>query len=190
MSLIFSTHNISTAKNISAVLLTAIVLLFSQLLSASPSLPMAPCNGRDCSTPMLSMVNNFYNGSVITGQLPVVASGSCYHASVHYSSSKEHYGVIYLLNKEGSNDIYFNGSFGFFFDQNPYADITTANAQQKFTEPFKKSFVTENGNLVADYSTQDTLWIHFLRHNSINNRYYLISYFGVSHMMTCELTPH
>ncbi|MGE3920938.1 MAG: hypothetical protein AB7F64_08445 [Gammaproteobacteria bacterium] len=133
---------------------------------------------------------SFFKGTTEAPELPIVASGSCYHASIHYSSSKEHYGVIYLLNKEGSNEIYFNGSFGFFFDQNPYTEINTANAQQKFAEPFKKSFIVEDGNFVADYSSADTLWMHFLRYNSNLARYYLISYFGVGHLMTCELTPH
>ena len=151
-------------------LISLLSLCFPLIATASAELPQHPCNGRDCSPSMHKMVEHFDQSLPIeTLDQPTVFSGECYHAGYGYDSNKTQHGMILLDQIDNSDKIWFNGVFTFFYKENPYKDHNVEQARKVFPHLNKAHLVNSPQNIsVADFSTDDTIWIYFIRQNPEN----------------------
>lgn len=118
---------------------------------------------------------------------PAVFSGVCYHSGYGYDPEHTHYGMIYL-----TGDLFFEGMFAFFYDSDPYANLTLADAQAQFPDAQNEKNRVARGELsgIADFSTPDQLWRYWVRSSVDGQTLYVIGMWGVSHDIFCRMNRH
>lgn len=110
---------------------TLLPLLWLLWLNPAHAFPLQdPCAGWNCTETMRAIAGEYIAaGGLKLETLPQVASGECYHLSPDYKPDTRHFGYALLDPHEGA--FYMDGSFGFYFPENPYARLTVAQAREK-----------------------------------------------------------
>lgn len=168
-------------------LLTLIALaLFAQPGRALP--PPAPCSGLPCTAPMANIAEEFGAGGAPTpATLPLVASGECYHLAPWYNGETTHYGYLFLDQKDGN--VFMSGSFGFFYPENPYGQISVDEARTRAPGMYDAGKELELGADYAfvDWNKQDPTqpWRYWVKQSG--SRLLLVSDWGNRQRVFCRL---
>jgi hypothetical protein len=173
--------------------MTKWILLFSALLAgptlAASSVTDEPLNMcyQGCSTAQAQIWEAFESAQFVAPHASVVYSGACYHLSGDYDNERAHYAVVYLV-----GDTYFSARFAFFYDSDPYASMTVADAKDAFpnAQTPRNQMLSGERSAIADYSTKDTLWRYWMRSSVDHNTLYLVGMWGPQHDIFCQLGRH
>lgn len=155
--------------------------------------PNNPCQaGLDCSPAMLNIYKAFQSGNALPKiQDPLLASGECYHNGYGYDPMVRQWGIS-LIDING-NDLFTDGSFGFFFRENPYANWDLANARAQSPNLFAnnhKIYLTENYGYADMNPSGSGESIVRYWYKQKDNILYLLGQWGRSHFITCKLLKH
>lgn len=172
------------------ILSTLLLLLLSTPDCAlAAETPPEPCGGQPC-TPRLREIEAGFNGAetITRSDLPLLASGECYHLNENYRPETTHYGVAFLDEKDGNT--YMAGSFGFFFPENPYKGWTVDSARQTpnlYTENHRVELTDKFA--FSDMNPGKTpIWWYWVKKSG--DKVYLMGHWGVFHRLLCEMTVH
>lgn len=166
-----------------------LVLLGFHFAAAEP-LPVI-CPAVQCTEKMRAIERGLYAGTnVDRADLPAVFSGECYYRSPSYDPNHTHYGMTFFETR--GSEIFFNGSFGFFYPENPWAGWTVEDARKQVADPYR--FPTEE---FTNYSFVDwgkgepgVIWKYWMSQDPESKTIYLVSFWGFSQQGFCELKPH
>jgi hypothetical protein len=157
-------------------------LLLATLAHAVP--PPALCIGQECTGKIAALAEAFNQAGPLRGDI-YLGSGECYHLSPDYNSTVTHYGFG-LIDRAGDG-LFFDGSFGFFFPQNPYADLTLETARARAVHRFEPNHRLE---IHPDYAFVDMnpggqeIYRYWLR--QAGQSVYLEGAWGTSHALFCQ----
>lgn len=173
----------------------SVVMIFGALSSfaqnQSPKLPGGLCSNpsQPCSPRQLEILKQFETSSTAPA-LPATHSlyqGGCYMLSSIYSADHEHFGFIYVRSQENSKWD-FNGQFGFFYQQNPYKQMTPADAAVKFPEISKNTVQARTDDWLVEIDTKNN-WRYFARQTE-EGKIALIGLWGIYDAILCEMTEN
>lgn len=174
----------------SSVLFVALLLValntFAQ--SHSPEAPLGLCSNptQKCTARQLEILKQFETAPHAPA-LPATHSlyqGSCYMISSIYGAEQEHFGFVYIRSQaNGTWD--HNGQFGFFYPQNPYKQMTTAQAAAKFPEASKHTVQERSTDWLVEIDTKNN-WRYFAR-QSDQGKLILIGQWGIYDAVLCEM---
>lgn len=171
-------------------ILSLVTALIGLNFAAAEPLPVI-CAAVQCTEKMQAIERGLYGGTnVDRAELPAVYSGECFHLSPSYNPNHTHYGMTFLETR--GSEIFFNGSFGFFYSENPWANWTVEDARKNTPNPYK--FPTEE---FENYSYIDwgqnepgVIWKHWLSQDPQTKTIYLVSFWGFTQQSFCELKPN
>lgn len=160
-------------------MLTSIFIVLSSLFStpthAQGEDPSRFCDVLDCSKPMHEISQAYRAGNKnFTNHDLTAYSGACYHISPIYDPNYAHYGVK-TFRREG-NQLLVNGFFGFFYNEDPYAQNTAAEIE----EDLSHRYTPNAGEIHEDYAalnfyTDTTAINYWYRSSPDESKLYLIS---------------
>jgi hypothetical protein len=150
-------------------------------LCSNPSLP--------CSPRQLEILEKFEksNTSPATPQTHSLYQGGCYMISGTYGADHEHFGYIYV-HDQGHGELGFNGQFGFFYPQNPYANLTPADGAERFPDPSKNTVKVRATDWLVEIDAAQN-WRYFARQLE-NGNLALIGLWGRNDTVICEMTEN
>ncbi len=156
------------------VLISILILILSKQILAFDD-PTLFCHERPCSAEMIEVSERFSNGTLnfLNSDLSAY-SGACFHLDPNYDSRKAHYGVM-AFQKSATNQIWINGFFGFFYDEDPYLN----QSAEEISLDLLKYGKPDNGFLADDsiqlqYQTESTLITYWYRSSSDGQNLFLI----------------
>lgn len=151
-------------------------------------LPTSVCAEDFCGPSQEEIWNRFRSFSGIDHERsPGLYSGVCFHNTPHLNGSRAHYGAILIDEARGS--LFFDGRFSFFTEDNPYADLSTEKARERFDKLFDPAHELEINRTFAFVSLEDQLVSrrYWFRQDEVKNRLALVGYFGPLHTILCDL---
>ncbi len=165
-----------------------IALLFSinTLALNLEEVPSDYCNNEYavCKEPTIKIVNSYFTGSaplVLSDQALFV--GSCYMVGEGYNPEQEQYAYIYF--RRQSSQFGFYGSFAFMFSENPYQNMTVAEASEKNPE-VSTMLIAENSknwNVMANENPP----IEYFFRQSPDQSLSMIGFWGSGPTINCKL---
>lgn len=166
-------------------LLTSIALPTKSIAGPVPNEPANFCYG-GCSAAQERIWQNFEAARFTANADPIVFSGECYH-NYSYDPAKAHYGMFFL--SEIDRTVHASGQFGFFFKENPYAQINVEQAIKKFPNhsEAKHGMATLEKSAFLDYSTPDTPLRYWMRTSEDGRTLYVVGQWGVFQRLFCEM---
>jgi hypothetical protein len=151
-----------------------------------PEVPASFCSPMDdrCSAQARAITRSYFSGSMPRAEVDeMLFVGSCYFLNQNYDPAHEHYGYVYLQRKNGR--YMFDATFSFYYQTNPYEDMTIEQARARAPADTKQWIVEANNHWRADLEV-DPPWQHFLRQNS-SGSIDMIGLWGIDAAMTCRL---
>lgn len=178
--------------NAFCTLLILTALLFSTVGQAGPDQPYSPtCQHVTCSRPILEIERNFNShGPVAPSEMAAVYSGACYHLNRFYDPEKLQHGVLMLEPHEGQ--VYFNASFGFFYDENPWSQWTATTALETMSP--RRTYAIKNFGAYSLVNTAeaypDISMLYWMTQDPDSRSVFLIGNWNAGHRLFCELKAH
>lgn len=146
------------------------------------------CAGAYCSPAMNEMMQGFSAAGEVDRR-PFVASGICYHGSDDLDPGRAHHGVLLIDQKEG--EYFLGGSFGFFYDEDPYQEWTVETAREKLGDIYLPNhhLLFETDFAFADMNPEKTpLWKYWLRQSG--RALFVLGYWSEDHRLLCRMEIH
>lgn len=169
-------------------------LFVSSNLWAQSQVPKAPTglclNPRvPCSPRQLEILEQFdkSNSAPAVPNVHALYQGGCFMISGTYSADHEHFGYIYVRD-DGNGALGFNGQFGFFYPENPYADLTASEAANRFPNPSKNTVSPRTTDWLVEIDTVQN-WRYFAR-KIANGHLALIGLWGNNDSIICEMSEN
>ena len=147
----------------------------------------------NCSEQQKQIFTAFQSGT----QLPQssiqanVYSGYCYHSGRGYDNTHPHVGVAMLSSIEGQS--YFHGRFGFWYEENPYANWPLEKAQKELSPKYDAAHQTITGNnyLFVNLNPGGQYPVlYWLRHSKEGPDILLAGFWGAGHHIACHFQPN
>jgi hypothetical protein len=168
-------------------------LLLSLLI---PSLSLAeplenPCSKMAC-TPTMAGISEEYRaaGGIGLNQLPILASGECFHSSPNHDPERRQFGYLLLDSFDGV--AYQSGTFSFFEAGNTYEKLTMEEARKLQPSRFAEHRLMD---LQPDYAFTDmnkadpTMpWKYWLKQTA--EKFYVSGQWGPKHRFLCRFQKH
>jgi hypothetical protein len=154
---------------------------------SQPEIPNGLCDPQyyNCTQIQRDLVKRFQDeGS--SPELPTTDAlyqGGCYMVSSTYAPETKHYGYIYLRNENGK--VGFNGSFGFFYPENPYEKMTVKDARAKHAETSHNFVSKRTQDWFVDIDSSKA-WAYFIRRINAE-QLIMIGQWGTQQEIICEL---
>lgn len=165
-------------------------------LRASEENPSTFCDqNTQCTDKMRKIVLEYKSGNKQFSQLindtPMGFSGSCYHISYLYDSNHEHHGA-FIFERSG-NDLMTDGVFNFFFNEDPYQQMTSFELKTWFLQSNSQmSLALEKTNQIElQFLGNGSDYHYWFRNNKKNNKLMLIGKqmdTSTSALIFCEMT--
>lgn len=170
--------------------LVILALLFTLNLYAESDISELPtfiCDSGDCGPAQTKILNNFLKASLVKIKSEKVYSGECYHLSETTDTNKIQYGVAYFVPQ--GKDLYWDGVFSFFYETNPFKDLTIKGAQEKFgkvTDNEVNKFTKLRDYLFINYGDEEHFTRYWMRTNKDQSQLYILGYWGIDHRILCQ----
>lgn len=113
----------------------------------------------------------------------VLFVGSCYILGEGYNPEQEQFAYVYLRKNNSKIDFY--AAFSFFYETNPYENMTLLDARERNTNPAEEQILDLNNHWVANLD-RDPPWQHFIR-ESDNGNFSMIGFWAAKISVTCQL---
>ena len=137
----------------------------------------------DCSQASQDIVKNYFAaGAPVASLDETLYAGSCYMVSSSYNKDHEHFGYLYFRQREGKLDFF--GAFSYFFEENPYLNMTIAEARALNPDNSQYQILEIAEHWRVDTNI-DPPWQYFMRES--NSKLYVIGFWGIDDSITCEL---
>jgi hypothetical protein len=95
--------------------------------------PTTICNGGVCSEPMTNIVDGYSHGVAgFADQSLTGYSGKCFHLSNQFDPNYAHHGGFIFAKNE--NELGITGAFNFFYNEDPYQDMSAEQMQDYFVK--------------------------------------------------------
>ena len=153
--------------------------------------PSKFCDNIACSDPMKQVSQKYAEGNSQFALESLSAySGSCYHIYPNLDPNDAHYGVYAFKNEAGTFSV--NGFFGFFYNDDPYAN---SSASQVWDDLSQKGYKSSVGAIRTDHAelsfvTAKTNIQYWYRNSLDMKKLYLIGRWqgeGWGTFMFCDL---
>lgn len=170
--------------------LLILFLTLAGIASAAPEpgLPTNVCYEEFCGPLQERIWSRFQSFSGLDQErTPGVYSGICFHNSPILDGNRAHYGAI-LIDKANDN-LFFDGQFSFFTDNNPYAHLSVDKARERFDKAFDPTHELEMSPTFAYVDLKDRFVSrrYWLRQDGISDRLVMVAYFGPLHTILCDM---
>lgn len=119
-------------------------------------------------------------------ELPLVASGECFHLASYLNPDTIHFGVM-LIDRNDSG-LRMGGSFGFFYPENPYKDLTLEQARDRFLNDGGHQVEIFPDYLFANLypnNPPEKQWKYWYRKSK--DSYFVKTDWGTDHTVICEM---
>jgi hypothetical protein len=139
------------------------------------------CSGPKCTDTMRAIVADYQASGTFFAveQIPVFASGGCYHIHPNLDPIHEHFGgFLFDVNAEGTP--VFDGLFSYFAASNPYAGYTVEDARKRFEGDRYIDFTINPDGAYAMIPSAKAKLYYWFRRNEEKREMYLISYWSFS----------
>ncbi len=175
-------------------LIILIVTIFTSFAFAKKPFNLCSFPGF-CSPAQEAIFNKFQACNKFDSRVLVsdfVVSGSCYHVGRGNDSYNEQFGVSYFDLRDG--DLRFGGRYAFFTGENPFKDMTVAEAQESFAGKLeqKSHTVTQYdpayGYLIYPNEEADREIEYWFK--TCDDRLLLLAHWGYQHRLVCEMTKN
>lgn len=169
-------------------------LLFSMNAFAQSDISELPtyiCDSGDCSVKQLQILKKFEKATSAKINSQNVYSGECYHLSASNDANQVQYGMAYIVPKNG--DLFWDGQFSFFYENNPYKDLSAATAREKFgniEENEKNKFSILKDYLFINYGDEENFTRYWMRTNSDQSHLFVLGYWGIDHRVLCDFSKN
>jgi hypothetical protein len=177
-------------------ILFAILFLLANSSAFAFELPAHWCDREDskCSAQQISIWNKFFDSktTLLEQSAPGLFTGSCYFKSYYQNPEREAFGVTVFDRKqnEAGEHVFFGGQFGEFFEKNPWADLTLAEALKqglvRYDDRFKVNILPDRGELNVSDSKEHFIYYWF-RQSESGDKLYLLGQGDGTVLSFCEL---
>lgn len=152
-----------------------------------PQVPSSLCNPHyyQCTEKQIDFVKKFQEqGHSVT--LPAnagVYSGTCSVLGEQYDPAHEHHAYVFL--KKVKNQYLMNGEFAFFYQENPYAQLTIAQAEKLTYGKVLPLARPREKDIYVDID-EASVYYYFIREIT-DSSLSMIGYWGVNDIVLCSL---
>lgn len=137
--------------------------------------PSTFCDENECTSKMQDISNQYKTGNADFALQKLSAySGACFHLNPLYNADDQHYGVM-LFENNGS-DFLVNGFWGFFYNDDPYANSTPLDIKKDLES---RNYSPHFGEIFDDHTelgfeNQGTNITYWYKTNTDLSRMYII----------------
>ena len=137
----------------------------------------------NCGNETKAIVSEYFAANqVISSSEESLYVGSCYMVSENYHNDKEHYGYLYF--RPQNDGVGFFGSFAYFYESNPFSDLTVEKAGG--LNPKNSDYLVQFKNSHAQIDTNiDPPWQYFIR--EMQGSIKVIGYWGLNDSIVCRM---
>jgi hypothetical protein len=171
-------------KNISLIILISFFYNLSFALDENVDSEYCSQQYYDCTDAQRETVSRFWQGITPTiSAIESVYSGTCTMVSSSYDPAHVHFGYI-DFRKQGT-DYGFHGEFGYFYETNPYSNLTIAEAHKRQPQdsPYILNFRENDIRIIVNESVQ---YQYFFRQTS-PDQLVMIGLQGIYDSIICDL---